>query len=219
MFRQVLADNVLMSLKSKRLRFVAATIGLLVVATSCGKGKGSIPGLKNFYAGILEARLYVSFVSTTLTWDGGLTLPVPGLPDSSVSFAPDLESAGTVFQFQAPLSSIVNAGKPLPLSGLPDGRPLPDVRTGQLPRWDFTVKNVTLSAYLSNDAFGLFVPLTFRSKDGKSLIFPVSVKIEDDRGNVLGRAHAIPSNIQSTGSGALVLLAFTGSPETNEVKP
>jgi hypothetical protein len=185
----------------------------LLLLSGCGKGK-SVPGLNSFHVGVLQSRLYASFVSTTLHWDVGLTAPIPGLQDSSVSVSPDLASSGTVFQFSIPLGSLLNHGRPLPIEALPDGRPLPDIQGGELPRWDTEINGLKLSVYLSNDAFALFVPLNFVAKNGFTLATQVSVSIEDERGNLLGKAYAIPVNVSGSGSGLFVLLPYLGGSGT-----
>lgn len=199
----------------------AVTLGLMIslcftgfTSSGCGSGR-KVPGLESFHADVMQSRLYVSFVSTTLKWDAGLTVPIPGLDDSTVSVAPDLNSAGTVFQFVIPLATLLNGGRALPLRGLPDGRGIPDIAGGMLPRWDFDVgssggSKFSASAYLSDDVFGLFIPLKFKTKKGVGLPFLISVEIKDERGNLLGKAYAIPQNLSGEGSGLLILLPFLG---------
>lgn len=191
---------------------LSVTIGLLwVIGLGCGKGQTAVPGLDHFRVGVQQSHLYVSFISTTLQWDMGLTVPIPGVDDSTISVAPNLNSPGTVFQFSISLAALLNQGKPLPKTGLPDGRPLPDIQGGVLPRWDSQIKDLMLSLYLSNEAFGLFVPLQLSSSTGVSLPFMVSVSIQDERGNLLGKAYAIPSNESGSGSGLFVLLPYLGA--------
>jgi hypothetical protein len=198
-----------------RLLFTALALASTVaVCVSCGNGKKGIPGIEDFTVSVLKGRLYVAFVATRLQWDAGVTLPIPGLGDATVSLAPHLSSDGTVFQFQVGIRSIINDGKPLPYSGLPDGRFIPDVAGGEMPRWDFQIKQVTLSLYLSDDAFGVFIPL-----DLTGLTNMVSIFIEDEKGNRLGKAYAIPpaiseasKNMSGNGSGVLVLLPFVLKP-------
>ena len=72
------------------LRALVPVLALALATSSCGRGR-KIPGLDGFQAGVIQQRLYVSFVSTTLEWDVGATFPVPGLEDSQLSIAPDLE--------------------------------------------------------------------------------------------------------------------------------
>jgi hypothetical protein len=159
---------------------------------------------------VLEGRLHVSFVSSTLQWGGAITLPIPGLDDASISVAPDYFSKGTRFQFAIGLKALLEQDKPLLLSGLPDGRPLPDITDGVLPRWDGEIKGFPLSLYLSRDAFGIFIPLSFTA-GGVSLPMMISLAIKDERGNILGKAYAVPNNIHKKGSGLFILLPYLGA--------
>jgi hypothetical protein len=195
-------------LPSSTLKAGAAALVLLVGTLGCGKGAKTVPGLEGFQAGVLKSHLYVSFTSTSLHWDQGLTVPIPGLDDSTISVAPDLTSSGAVFQFSIGVDALIKQGKALPHSGLPDGTPLPDVTGGTLPRWDTQIKGLKLSLYLSDDAFGLFVPLSFISQKGVSLPYQVSVSIQDERGNTLGKVFALPGE---SGSGLFVLLPYLGA--------
>lgn len=197
-------------LLQKRARPVAVVLACLWIG-GCGKGAGKIPGLEHFNAQILEKQLSVSFVSTVLNTDIGLSFPIPGLEGATLGLGPDLQSDGTLFQFTIPLKSLLKGTQGVPLSGLPDGRPLPGVITGRLPRWDFTADRTQVSLYLSSDAFGLFVPLRFLDQAGTTLPFTVSVPIRDDRGNPLGKAFALPAASSGKGSGIFVLIPAPGS--------
>src|SRR4051812_19245814 len=166
------------SFSMRRLALGLALLMALPIA-SCGQGKVDIPGIDRFTVNVLQKRLYVSFVATELRWDDGLTFPIPGLKDATISVSPDISSDGTVFQVAIPLASIINDRTGFPYSGFPDGRALPDVAGGELPRRDFRIKDVDLSLYLSDDAFGFFVPLKLGS-GGKFLTSLISVFIEDE---------------------------------------
>ena len=202
----------------------AAGASLLLVmmgvsgATGCGKGAGKIPGLEHFSAQILEQSLSVSFVSTTLLTDAGITLPIPGLDGAIVGLGPDLQSNGTLFQFSIPLKSLLKSDGSLPVTGLPDGRPLPGIIKGVLPRWDFMADRTRVSLYLSQDAFGLFVPLTFLDHTGATLPMTISVPIRDERGNLLGKAFALPPSLSGAGSGIFVLIPAPGSSAPAQAK-
>lgn len=172
-----------------------------------------MPGVRGFHADVAQSRLYVSFVSTALSWDAGVTVPIPGLPDATVGVAPDLTSNGTVFQFSIPLSSIRAPSLPgagLPWAGLPDGRPLPGVRSGALPRWDFQIDRLRASAYVAEDVFGLFLPLALTTRTGLKLPFVVSMNVRDERGNAIGKAYAVPALSSREESGLLLLLSYLG---------
>jgi hypothetical protein len=132
------------------------------------------------------------------------------LKDATITVSPSLTGPGSVVQFSIGVGSLLNDGKTFDSMGLPDGRRLPDIIGGALPRWDFDVRGLNLSLYLSDDAFGLFVPLSFRGKKGSILPIMVSVKIIDDRGNLIGKAYAIPALKKSEISGLFILLPFLG---------
>lgn len=216
MFRYRSTDRQNMDVKAARStgsRSLSITliIGLVLSSTtSCGSGK-KIPGVENFHAGVVDRKLYVSFVSTQLHLDLGPSLRIPGLGDSTIGVTPDLQSDGTVFQFQIELNALLDhAGQSHPLAGFPDGRALPDVRGGKLPRWDVELHGLNFSVYLSGDAFGLFVPIELRNKKGLTLPKMVSASIVDERGNRLGKAYAIPLNVGGSGSGLFILLPYLG---------
>jgi hypothetical protein len=185
---------------------------LVLLASSCGRG-ASVPGLKRVRADVLQGTLYVSFVASALSWDAGVTIPIPGLAGVQLGVAPDLASSGTVFQLSAPLSALAPWAEARPALGLPDGRPLPDVLGGALPRWDFRVGRIVASAYLSRDAFGLFIPLEVfdaAGPGGGPLFSTVSMKVYDERGNRVGKVYALPAPVGGTGGGVLVLLPVVG---------
>jgi len=162
---------------------------------------------------VTENRLLISFVSQRLSLDQGLSFPVPGLPEAMLAFAPDLTSPGTVIQFSAALDS-TDAPSVLPpalLGGLPDGRPLPDVRGGILPRRDLDLGPLTLSLYLSQETWGLYLPLKLSPAQGLGLLWTLKFPILDERGNTLGRGYAIPRRLTDSrsSSGILLLVPFT----------
>lgn len=175
--------------------------------TGCGSGSRKIAGLENFSVGVLQKNLLVSFMTTAVNWDVGASFKIPGLLNSTLGIAPDLSGKGTVFQFVVPLSDLME-GQTFPSMGLPDGRPIPDIKGGALPRWDVPISNgpngMTLSVYLSDEAFGIFAPIPLK------VLAQVSVKIEDERGNLLGKAYAIPLNVSGSGSGLFILLPYLG---------
>jgi hypothetical protein len=199
----------------KTLTRYAVGLAIVLQLGLASPAKASIPGLENFHIGIVSGRLLVSFVAEQLVWDYGLTVPIPWLPGATMSVGPDLYSMGTLFQFQCPLEDLVNHGKPLPKLGLPDGRVLPDVRDGALPRWDVPIRKLVLSLYLGTDVFALFVPLQFLDDQGLGLPVMITVPIEDEHGNLLGKVYAVPSNVSGKGSGLFLLLPYLGSPSGN----
>ena len=183
------------------------SFSLAILGTSCGKNQ--VPGIKKFNAGIQEKRLFVSFLAIKLRWDYGGSIGIPGLPGSLVSVSPDMTTGGTLFEFSIDTTNLVaDITHGLPLKGLPDGRALPDVASGVLPRWQVPIHaGLDLSVYLSEDALGIFVPIDLSSIKGIPLATMISFEIHDQAGNLLGKAYAIPSN--GGESGLLALVPYT----------
>jgi hypothetical protein len=191
---------------------------LILLLSSCGSGKKSIPGIANFDVGVIQNHLYASFVSTNLNWDAGGTVPIPGLKDATVGISPYLPTdgsplEGTVFQFSIGLDSL--GATNYALAGLPDNRDLPDIQGGKLPRWSFSIKKEPIYLYLADEAFAIFVPLKLQTSAGVSLNVMVSATIQDERGNRVGKIYAIPSVANGNISGLLVMLPFPGHSGTS----
>ena len=168
-----------------------------------------IPGIARYGVGIQNQHLYVNFVASSLHIDVGVTVPIPNLPGATVGVNPYLpapgETGGTLFEFDVDLTQLKE--KNFDVAGLPDGRALPDIAGGALPRWTFTVKGVALDLYLGNGAFAIFVPVDL-SADGYSLPAMISEEVDDTRGNEIGKLYAIPTQGGATVSGVLILLPF-----------
>lgn len=199
---------------------VQSAIGVVLLGSvaGCGQGQGSsttIPGIDNFTLQVLDQQLYVSFVATALNWNEGISTAIPGLNGATVSISPDLQSSGTVFQFAIGLDTILGnsngQGQP---AGLPDGSMIPDITTGVLPRWEVTINKYSFYLYLSDDAFGIYLPLPMINAQGEALTGTVSLPINDDRGNLLGKVYAVPSATAGD-SGVLLLLPYLGGQSTS----
>lgn len=121
--------------------------------------------------------------------------------------------SGTLFRFDVDLTQL--HGKNFTLAGLPDGRPLPDVNGGVLPRWTFSVQNVPINLYLANGAFALFVPVPLTA-DGYSLSTVLSQEFDDEHGNLVGKLYAIPTQDAGTISGVLVLVPYVDQNGSHE---
>jgi hypothetical protein len=187
---------------------MAALLGLSLT-TGCGSGR-KVPGLENFSAAVRSGNLYVGFVATTLQLDGCASFPIPGVPGATLGCAPQLQGKGTVFQLSIPLMSVLGGGQTFTQGGLPDGRALPEVSGGILPRWTENFTSLEMTLYTSNEAFGFFIPIPLKSGNGTTLPFIVSIRIEDERGNLIGKAFAIPPNARGEGTGIFVLLPYLG---------
>ena len=184
-------------------------------ATSCGSGKNSIPGVPTFSVGVVQNNLIASFVASDLNTTVGGSIPIPDLTGATVSMSPYLPTdggpiKGTLFSFDIDLTALSSSSSAD--AGLPDGRPLPDVTGGQLPRWSFQIGGATgetIYLYLADEAFAIFVPLPLES-NGVTLGSTISATFTDEHGNVVGKIYAIPSVSNGNSSGLLVLLPFPG---------
>lgn len=183
---------------------------LLFLLVSCAGSSNRIPGVEKASISVSAGQLFVSLIATSLDIDGGLSLPVPGLEGSVFTMAPNAAGPGAVIQFTVPLRSISRGDPGTAHSGLPDGRPLPGVTSGRLPRWDVQLGSVNLSLYMARDVFGVFLPLKLISLKGAVLARNIVIPIRDSRGNVLGKVFAIPSYVSGQTSGIYLLLPYLG---------
>jgi hypothetical protein len=202
-----------MMTKISRLSSTAVAVLSLCALAACGKGKNSIPGVENFNVGVLNQQLIASFVSTTINLDAGAQIPIYGLQGAFISATPYLPTdgsplEGTLFQVSVDLNDL--QGTNFAVAGLPDGRPIPDIEGGELPRWSFPIKGETIYLYLADQAFGIFIPLPLSAK-GVSLGATISATVTDERGNTVGKVYAIPSVPNGSTSGLLVLLPLPGT--------
>lgn len=198
---------------------LALSAAALLSATSCSS-MNSIPGIENLTIAVQNNHLYAGFLAQTLNIDAGATVPIPGLRGATLGINPYLDtsgqgqSSGTVFQIDIDLTQL--HGVNYSLAGLPDGRALPDIEGGALPRWAFSIKNVKVYLYLANGAFGIFIPLNLTNQQGYTLPSMLSQEIDDERGNILGKAYAVPTQGAGTESGLLLLLPYIGGGSTDQ---
>jgi hypothetical protein len=201
-----------MTIKKSLFSRIAVSLVSLCLLAACGSGKNKIPGVENINVGVLNNQLIASFVSTAINLDAGAQIPIYGLQDSFISATPYLPTdgsplEGTLFQVTVDLADL--QGTNFTVAGLPDGRPIPDIEGGVLPRWSFPIKGETIYLYLADQAFALFVPLTL-SAGGVSLNTTITATVTDERGNTVGKIYAIPSVPNGSTSGLLVLLPLSG---------
>lgn len=198
---------------------ISKIIGALlfgVLFSSCNNA--NIPGIATYDFSVKNNQLNADFVATTIQIQAGLTAPIPNLKGATVGMNPYLptdgsNTKGTIFSFNIDLTQLPDVN--YAVAGLPDGRALPDVSGGQLPRWNFEIQNVQIYVYLADGAFSIFVPIDL-SSDGVALPDMLSQEIDDERGNLVGKVYAIPQQGGSTQSGLLVLLPFIGSTPSSQ---
>ncbi len=185
------------------------TLGLTLGLLGCGSGH-RIPGLEHFSLHAQAGQLTLGFLATSLHLEGCASFAIPGVPGATLGCSPDLQGHGTVFQLSLPLRAVSAADQALVTGGLPDGRALPDVLGGVMPRWSDSFGKLQLTFYVSGEAFGLFVPVPLKTPAGLLLHSLISVRIRDERGNLIGKAYAIPPGNRGEDSGLFLLLPNLG---------
>ncbi|MCO5142471.1 MAG: hypothetical protein M9962_05205 [Oligoflexia bacterium] len=172
-----------------------------------GSGDGGIEGVGSVLYSISGGNANFSVVFENIQIDAGARIPLNKPAGAFIEIAPDFQSAGTIFKISVPLSSLFNGGGNLPVIGLPDGRPLPGVKSGALGVLPITLPTFgTTFFYWGADVFGIFFPINL-----PDLPFMVSSKIKDERGNLLGVIWGIPKSGRGTSSGVLFLFPVEGS--------
>lgn len=187
----------------------------LVNQSGCGKGQSQAPelaGLSNFRADLIDQSLYLSFRAESWNIDQGVTLPIPTLetsPPSTLALTPDLSGKGAVFQATIALSALGKlGGSKFPLSALPNGMDIPDTRSGAMPRWDMATFGTTVSLFLSEEAFGVYLPIEFKWANGVPFTERIRVELTDANGNRFGSAYWIGRGGKTA---IFVLIPFTTS--------
>lgn len=193
-------------------KFMMLSLVLFVqalVVSGCGSQASTtlpIPGIKDIYFYGQDGKAHLSFYLDNLNLNGfGVILPLPKLEGGTVGIA-QTKPNEAVLKFELPFRSLAK-GKFSKVMGLPDGRPLPEsvvLPPGVLPSETLEtpvlgVKNITL--YLNDDAFGLFVPMP----TPVDILATLTFKITDTKGNQIGTASAIPSDIDDKGGGVLFM--------------
>ena len=121
-------------------------------AASCGSGKSQIPGVPTFTVGVVNNNLIASFVASNLNIPVGASIPIPDLPGATASISPYLSTTGgsavqgTLSSFDVNLTTLANSSATV--EGLPDGRPLPDITGGELPRWSFQIGGLRVKQFM-----------------------------------------------------------------------
>ena len=204
-----------MSQQNQIVKALSVALTLAFLGSACNST--SIPGVQNFNVAVQtesgDPHLYAAFEATALAWKAGIIAPIPGLKNATVGISPGLptngQPEGTVFQFDVDLATLGYAD--YALAGLPDGRGLPDIDGGELPRWQFSIQQQEFDLYLSSTVFGIFIPINLEGTDGATLPDTLSMEIDDSKGNLVGKVYAIPTAGGGTNSGLLFLIPFTAN--------
>lgn len=158
---------------------VMAGLAVLVAITftACGgKGSGlnpSIAGITGPDVELVNGRLILSMVFSSITVDGGATIPIPKYPNSSVQVGPDFLSAGTLLVLTVSVTDFLgDKGASLNPQSLPGGRPLPSVAAGVMPAIAMQIPQLFNTVlYVGPEVIGFFVPFKKLDLAGSILSF------------------------------------------------
>lgn len=172
-----------------------------------GKGGGlnpEIAGIDGPNVELIDGRFILSMTFEDISFDGGVTLPVPNYPNSSLSVGPDFESDGMLLVFTVAIEDFVDVnGRYMDPQKLPGGRPLPGVSSGRLPAAAMRIPQVLNSVfYVGPKVLGFFVPVKQLDLQGGILTF----RFHDKDGVRVGNISLVGQDQNGKNAGLLVLI-------------
>ena len=202
---------------SNQLSRLKPLIGALILGLSlsaCGSGSGqnvSINGVIGPTVTYLNGSFLMSVVIENVTVQGGVTVPIPHMPNSTIEVGPDLQSNGLLLSVDLSATDIASLSGGnvvlLPPQSLPDGRPLPGVASGSLPAlavevpaWD----NVVF--YVGPTIFGVFVPVKLGMQG-----YEATFAFYDNSGNDIGNISLVGEDTSGKDSGFVLLIPIKGA--------
>jgi hypothetical protein len=189
-------------------KFAATAVAVtLLMVSGCNSNNGSnnwaietVDGPHLAY-GNNVFTVYATF--ETLEISGGLTVPIPNMPNSSLELTPSANGGTLVSGTISAADVAALAGTTvIPPSQLPGGRPLPGVPAGSLPAIAVTVPQLdNITFYIGPQVFGLFAPVTF---DLNQIIG--TFDFYDDSSKLVGQISVVGEDANKANSGFLLML-------------
>ena len=197
-----------------KLKVVTSTVAIALMLSACGSGKGSnisIAGVTGPTVAFVNNVFTMSLVIQNVNVQGGLTLPIPHMPNSYLEVGPDLQSNGMLIQVGMSVSDLAALAKGnvilLDPQSLPGGRPLPGVAAGtipavavEVPKWDHMV------FYVGPNIFGIFVPVNLGLPG-----YIGTFRFYDNKGNDIGNISIVGQDTNKKNSGFLLLIPISGA--------
>jgi hypothetical protein len=192
--------------------FALMAVALTFPACVQDSGNHQVPGIKGPSVELIDNKFIMSVVFENLELDGGLTLPIsPKMPNSAITFGPDLASEGMLLQVTISVVDVANltngAVVPFDPMTLPGGRPIPVIGAGYLPGVAISVPRWhDMAFYLSKANFGVFVPVNLPwSEVGGTFRF------KGPDGKTLGTLSVVPKDSAGKNAGVLLMINFKGT--------
>lgn len=197
-----------MNLQKNKLWIAALATIFSFSLVGCGGAGGGlnpeIAGVDGPNVEMIDGRFIMSMTFENISFDGGLTLPIPKYPNSSLAIGPDFESDGMLIVFTVAIEDFVNINdRFMDPQTLPGGRPLPGVAAGQLPALALKVPEVLDSVfYVGPKVLGLFVPFKRLDLKGGILTF----RFHDTDGVRVGNISLVGQDQNKDNAGLLMLV-------------
>lgn len=195
-----------MKLISKKVATVCLFASMLIPLNGCVSGENHpIPGVTGPDVEFVNGYVRVSMVFNDLAVDGGVRIPIPKYPNSSLEFGPDFTSGGSLLVLNVAAGDFLNdRGTFFDPQTLPGGRPLPSVKSGKLPAVAIQVPQLANTVfYIGAEVLGFFVPIKGLDFLGGGMITP---RLYNKNREPIGILSLVGSDPQGKNSGFLVLM-------------
>jgi hypothetical protein len=183
----------------------------LFAATSClNQEEGQyIPGVNGPIINIQDGKILMTIELENVDAGIGLTMPMPKLPNSSITVGPSMGGdgsfGGTIIKVAFDLNDVNDDRfRLVDPQLLPDGRPFPFLINGSLPAIAVNtpkVKNMTF--YASQKVFGFFLPIKLPADWNVSVHYRIKIN-----GKNYGIVSLIHPDEKGEGAGVVALLTL-----------
>lgn len=197
-----------MKFVSRKIATVCLFVGLMFPLTGCvvpGGDNQSIPGITGPNVELSNGYVRAYIVFNALSVDGGVRIPFPKYPNSSLEFGPDFESAGALLAVNIAVEDFLkDKGTFFPPNTLPGGRPLPSVGSGKLPAVAIQVPQLGNTVfYIGAEVMGFFIPFAGLDFLQGGMI---TGRFHNTKREPIGILSLVGSDAQKKNSGFLVLM-------------
>jgi hypothetical protein len=195
----------------KNTKKILSVISALVIAgilTACGgSGSGSntvIEGMTGPDVEMVNGKVMLTMVFKDVFIDGGVTIPIPKYPQSTLQVGPDFASNGTLVSLVINAADYLgNQGSGLDPQTLPGGRPLPGVAAGSMPAVALNVPQLWNSVlYVGPEVIGFFVPFQKLNMAGAI----VSFRFYDKSNKAVGLVSLVGADANGQNAGVLAMM-------------
>ena len=188
-----------------KLNLIFRGVILFALSSCLNQAKApKIPGVDGPNFGVQNGKILLTVGLENVEVPGGLTLPIPKLPNSTATFSPRLEG-GSIIQIAFDLKDVESDHfKVVPHETLPDGRPFPFTIDGTLPALAINVpKLFDTTFYGSQKVFGFFLPIKLPPEFKIDIHYRLKVNNKN-----IGIVSLIHPNQQGEGAGVILLLTL-----------